>query len=79
MTEVWRQIWAVIGLFLGVAAPVAKGATELATAFETTARVTRKAADNWEYSVDLDGVRARLELNRAQRGLEADTEAAVSA
>ena len=77
MTEVWRQIWAVIGLFLGVAAPVAKGATELATAFETTARVTRKAADNWEYSVDLDGVKARLELNRAQR--TADTEAAVSA
>ena len=77
MTEVWRQIWMVLGLFLGVAAPVAKGATELATAFETTARVTRKAADNWEYSVDLDGVKARLELNRAQR--TADTEAAVSA
>ena len=76
MTEVWRQIWTVIGLFLGVAAPRAKGATELATAFETSARVTRKAADNWEYSVDLDGVKARLELNRAQRN--ADTEAAAS-
>ena len=72
MSQVWRQIWTVIGLFLGVAVPVAKGATEFASAFETAGRVTRKATDNWEISVDLDGVRARLELNRAKRGLEAE-------
>ena len=75
MSQVWRDIWALVSLVLGVAVPVAKGATEFATAFETAGRVTRKATDNWELSVDLDGVKARLELNRAQRN--ADTEAAA--
>ena len=72
MSQVWRELWALIALCLGVAVPVAKGATEFASAFETAGRVTRKATDNWEISVDLDGVRARLELNRAKRGLEAE-------
>ena len=76
MSQVWRDIWALVSLVLGVAVPVAKGATEFATAFETAGRVTRKATDNWELSVDLDGVKARLELNRAQRN--ADTEAAAA-
>ena len=66
MSQVWRDLWALLSLALGVAVPVAKGATEFASAFETAGRVTRKATDNWELSVDLDGVAAQLALRKAQ-------------
>ncbi len=67
MSQVWRDLWALVALVLGVAVPVAKGATEFASAFETAGRVTRKATDNWELSVDLDGVAAQLALRKAQQ------------
>ena len=67
MSQVWRELWSLIALILGVAVPVAKGATEFASAFETAGRVTRKATDNWELSVDLDGVAAQLALRKAQQ------------
>ena len=67
MSQVWRDLWALLSLVLGVAVPVAKGATEFASAFETAGRVTRKATDNWELSVDLDGVAAQLALRKAQQ------------
>ena len=31
MSQVWRDIWALVALLLGVAVPVAKGATEFAS------------------------------------------------
>ena len=67
MSQVWRDLWALLSLVLGVAVPVAKGATEFASAFETAGRVTRKATDNWELSVDLDGVAAKLALRKAEQ------------
>ena len=67
MSQVWRDLWALVALVLGVAVPVAKGATEFASAFETAGRVTRKATDNWELSVDLDGVAAKLALRKAEQ------------
>ena len=67
MSQVWRELWSLIALILGVAVPVAKGATEFASAFETAGRVTRKATDNWELSVDLDGVAAKLALRKAEQ------------
>ena len=67
MSQVWRDIWALVALLLGVAVPVAKGATEFASAFETAGRVTRKATDNWELSVDLDSVAAKLALRKAEQ------------
>ena len=72
MSQVWRELWALIALCLGVAVPVAKGATEFASAFETAGRVTRKATDNWELSVDLDGVAAQLALRKAQIAAESE-------
>ena len=72
MSQVWRELWALIALILGVAVPVAKGATEFASAFETAGRVTRKATDNWELSVDLDGVAAQLALRKAQQNAAAE-------
>lgn len=72
MSQVWRELWALIALILGVAVPVAKGATEFASAFETAGRVTRKATDNWELSVDLDGVAAQLALRKAQQQAAAE-------
>ena len=77
MSQVWRELWALIALILGVAVPVAKGATEFASAFETAGRVTRKATDNWELSIDLDAVQAQLALRKAQ--MAADKEAAAAA
>ena len=77
MSQVWRELWALIALILGVAVPVAKGATEFASAFETAGRVTRKATDNWELSIDLDAVQAQLALRKAQ--VAADKEAAAAA
>ena len=67
MSQVWRDLWALLSLVLGVAVPVAKGATEFASAFETAGRVTRKATDNWELSVDLDSVAAKLALRKAEQ------------
>ena len=67
MSQVWRELWSLIALILGVAVPVAKGATEFASAFETAGRVTRKATDNWELSVDLDSVAAKLALRKAEQ------------
>lgn len=75
MSQVWRELWSLIALILGVAVPVAKGATEFASAFETAGRVTRKATDNWELSIDLDAVQAQLALRKAQ--MAADKEAAA--
>ena len=72
MSQVWRELWSLIALILGVAVPVAKGATEFASAFETAGRVTRKATDNWELSVDLDGVAAQLALRKAQQQAAAE-------
>lgn len=72
MSQVWRDLWALVALVLGVAVPVAKGATEFASAFETAGRVTRKATDNWELSVDLDGVAAQLALRKAQQAAAAE-------
>ncbi len=72
MSQVWRDLWALVALVLGVAVPVAKGATEFASAFETAGRVTRKATDNWELSVDLDGVAAQLALRKAQQQAAAE-------
>lgn len=77
MSQVWRELWSLIALILGVAVPVAKGATEFASAFETAGRVTRKATDNWELSIDLDAVQAQLALRKAQ--MAADKEAAAEA
>lgn len=70
MSQVWRDLWALVALVLGVAVPVAKGATEFASAFETAGRVTRKATDNWELSVDLDSVAAKLALRKAEQAAE---------
>ena len=75
MSQVWRDLWALLSLVLGVAVPVAKGATEFASAFETAGRVTRKATDNWELSVDLDGVAAQLALRKAQMAASASASA----
>ena len=72
MSQVWRELWALIALCLGVAVPVAKGATEFASAFETAGRVTRKATDNWELSVDLDSVAAKLALRKAEQNAAAE-------
>ena len=72
MSQVWRDLWALVALVLGVAVPVAKGATEFASAFETAGRVTRKATDNWELSVDLDGVAAKLALRKAEQAAAID-------
>ena len=72
MSKAWRDLWALVALVLGVAVPVAKGATEFASAFETAGRVTRKATDNWELSVDLDGVAAQLALRKAQQQAAAE-------
>ena len=72
MSQVWRDLWALLSLVLGVAVPVAKGATEFASAFETAGRVTRKATDNWELSVDLDGVAAKLALRKAEQQAAAE-------
>ena len=72
MSQVWRELWSLIALILGVAVPVAKGATEFASAFETAGRVTRKATDNWELSVDLDGVAAQLAVRKAQQNAAAE-------
>ena len=72
MSQVWRELWALIALILGVAVPVAKGATEFASAFETAGRVTRKATDNWELSVDLDSVAAKLALRKAEQNATAE-------
>lgn len=72
MSQVWRELWALIALILGVAVPVAKGATEFASAFETAGRVTRKATDNWELSVDLDSVAAKLALRKAEQNAAAE-------
>lgn len=77
MSIAWREFWSLIALILGVAVPVAKGATEFASAFETAGRVTRKATDNWELSIDLDAVQAQLALRKAQ--MAADKEAAAAA
>ena len=77
MSIAWRELWALVALVLGVAKPVAKGATEFANAFETAGRVTRKATDNWELSIDLDAVQAQLALRKAQ--MAADKEAAAAA
>ena len=71
MSQVWRELWSLIALILGVAVPVAKGATEFASAFETAGRVTRKATDNWELSVDLDSVAAKLALRKAEQNAAA--------
>ena len=79
MSQVWRELWSLIALILGVAVPVAKGATEFASAFETAGRVTRKATDNWELSVDLDSVAAKLALRKAEQNAAADKEAAAAA
>ncbi len=72
MSQVWRDLWALVALVLGVAVPVAKGATEFASAFETAGRVTRKATDNWELSVDLDSVAAKLALRKAEQNAAAE-------
>ena len=72
MSQVWRELWSLIALILGVAVPVAKGATEFASAFETAGRVTRKATDNWDLSVDLDGVAAQLAIRKAQQNAAAE-------
>ncbi len=72
MSQVWRELWSLIALILGVAVPVAKGATEFASAFETAGRVTRKATDNWELSVDLDSVAAKLALRKAEQNAAAE-------
>ena len=72
MSQVWRDLWSLIALILGVAVPVAKGATEFASAFETAGRVTRKATDNWELSVDLDSVAAKLALRKAEQNAAAE-------
>ena len=72
MSQVWRDLWALLSLVLGVAVPVAKGATEFASAFETAGRVTRKATDNWELSVDLDSVAAKLALRKAEQNAAAE-------
>ena len=72
MSQVWRDLWALVSLVLGVAVPVAKGATEFASAFETAGRVTRKATDNWELSVDLDSVAAKLALRKAEQNAAAE-------
>ena len=70
MSIAWRELWALVALVIGVAKPVAKGATEFANAFETAGRVTRKATDNWELSVDLDSVAAKLALRKAEQAAE---------
>ncbi len=72
MSIAWRELWALVALVLGVAKPVAKGATEFANAFETAGRVTRKATDNWELSVDLDSVAAKLALRKAEQNAAAE-------
>ena len=72
MSQVWRDLWSLVALVLGVAVPVAKGATEFASAFETAGRVTRKATDNWELSVDLDSVAAKLALRKAEQNAAAE-------
>ena len=72
MSQVWRELWSLIALILGAAVPVAKGATEFASAFETAGRVTRKATDNWELSVDLDSVAAKLALRKAEQNAAAE-------
>ena len=72
MSIAWRELWALVVLCLGVVKPVAKGATEFANAFETAGRVTRKATDNWELSVDLDSVAAKLALRKAEQNAAAE-------
>ena len=72
MSIAWRELWALVALCIGMVKPVAKGATEFASAFETAGRVTRKATDNWELSVDLDSVAAKLALRKAEQNAAAE-------
>ena len=79
MSIAWRELWTLVALCLGVAKPVANGLTQYAEAFETTGRVTNKAAANWELSVDLDGVQAKLAIRKAQIAAEKEAAAAEAA
>ena len=79
MSIAWRELWTLVALCLGVVKPVANGLTQYAEAFETTGRVTRKATDNWELSIELDKVAAQLALRKAQQAAAAETETEAEA
>lgn len=70
MSVAWREIWALVSLIIGIGKPLATGASQFASAFETAGRVTNKAAQNWETSIDIDSVAAELELRKAKLAAE---------
>ena len=67
MRQVWTALWTLIATLVGSAMPVANGLTEYASAFEASGRIANKAMGNFEASVDLDAVAAKLALRKAEQ------------